>query len=66
MTDKKWLILCALLVVIGLGVNFASAHDGGTIHNRAQAFHYNYNMQYDVYCAWRHSYEGISCVKVGD
>jgi hypothetical protein len=59
-----WLIVG--IVVVGMGVNFATAHDGGKIHNRAQEFSSNYDAEHGVYCGWRHSYEGISCVKVGD
>ena len=66
MTDRRWIVVVMALVVLGLSVNFATAHDGYTKHNRAQQFHFDYNAEHGVYCGWRHSYEGISCVKVGD
>ncbi len=66
MKENSWIIVLAALVIVGLGVNYAKAHDGGRIHNRAQEFHFDYNAEHGVYCGWRHSYEGISCVKVGD
>ena len=66
MTVGRWLIGSALMVMIGLGVSYATAHDGYTKHNRAQQFHFDYSAEHGVYCGWRHSYEGISCVKLGD
>lgn len=66
MKETSWIIVLAALVIVGLGVNYATAHDGGKIHNRAQDFSFDYNEEHGVYCGWRHSYEGISCIKVGD
>ena len=63
---KKMMLFAALTWAMIAGLSWVSnAHDGGAIHNRAQEFSFDYNAQYDVYCGWRHSYEGISCVKVG-
>ena len=65
-------VLVVYATVIGLACGGAliarvsQAHDGYTKHNRAQQFHFDYNAEHGVYCGWRHSYEGISCVKVGD
>ena len=67
MTVGRWLIGAALMVMIGLGVSYATAHDTGYIaHDIAHRFNSHYDEVREVYCGWRHGFEGISCVKVGD
>ena len=58
------IVMLLSFVAFATYAQFATAHDGTKAHNRAQEFHFNYNAQFGVYCGWRHSYEGISCVKV--
>ncbi len=66
MTDRRWIVVVMALVVLGLSVNFATAHDNGGIrHNIAHSFDSHYDETHNVYCGWRHGFEGISCVKVG-
>lgn len=66
MADMKGYWLIVLLVVVGMGLNAATAHDNSAAHNRYQKTHHSYDETHSVYCAWRHGYEGISCVHVGD
>ena len=64
---KKMILFAALTWAMIAGLSWVSnAHDGGKIHNRAQQFDFHYDEEHGVYCGWRHSYEGISCVKIGD
>jgi hypothetical protein len=35
-------------------------------HNFHHEFESTYNAEHGVFCGWRHGFEGISCVKVGD
>lgn len=58
-------LACGGAILSGI-LSPAQAHDGQRGHNRAQRFHFNYDAEHGVYCGWRHAYEGISCVKVGD
>ena len=59
-------LLMGLPFGLALSQNTANAHNTGyNKHTIAQEFHSHYDAQYDVYCGWRHAFEGMSCVKVG-
>ena len=47
-------------------ITAARAHEGTPTHNTSQKFESHYDSTHKVYCAWRHSYEGISCVNVSE
>ena len=62
-----WFIIIGVTIALLLGMeNYAKGHDTSARHNRSQAFHFNYNAQFGVYCGWRHDFEAISCVNVGE
>ena len=54
-----WFVLGGSTVVFGHDTGY-----GG--HDTAHKFHSHFDELRQVYCGWRHGFEGISCVKVGD
>ena len=47
-------------------ITAASAHEGNNTHTLQQKVHHSYDAEHGVYCAWRHGFEGISCVNVSE
>lgn len=72
---KVLTIIFGLWVAIVVGLGFsgiipisyiaeANASVGEHTHSKAHVFEWDYNSEYNVYCGWRHGFEGISCVNI--
>ena len=59
------LFIAFMMCVAMFAVDKANASVGNHAHMKAHTFEWDYNAEHGVYCAWRHGFEGISCVHTG-